>query len=314
MTKKKIVCVCPVSLSKNILFPKKNNKKIVIKKNVSGKRLQGNNLIRFLSNANIAIIGLEKVSKQVIDKLPKLKGVVKYGVGEDNIDINYLKKKKIKYTNTKGVNNVSVAELALSFALIILKKIFINYEIIKRKKKWSREIGFDLRKKKIGIVGLGNVGRETSLIFKKLGCEIYVNDIIDMSKWSKKNKMIFTSLSNIKKKCDVISFHVPLTLKTKNIINNNFLNKCKKSIIIINTSRGGISNLHHIKKFLKKNKGASYATDVFPEEPWKVESIVNLENFYCTPHIGGSTFESINTMANATEKNLIRLIKQTLSK
>lgn len=309
MIKNKIVCVCPVSLSEDISFPEKKIKSVKIKKNNTGMRLEGRKLINFLKDASIAIIGLEKISQSIVDQLPKLKGIVKYGVGEDNIDLKYLNKKKISYYNTKGVNNISVSELVLSYSLLISKKIIQNINQLKNKRKWGRHIGRDLKSMKVGIVGLGNIGSEVVKLFKFLSCEIYAYDILDRSSWCKKKKIKFTSLNEIKKKCDIISFHVPLTKKTKNIIDSSFLKGCKKNIIVINTSRGKIANLTHIKDFLTKNKNAYYATDVFPEEPWKISSIIKLDNFFSTPHIGGSTQQSINSMARASERNLLNMLK-----
>jgi len=309
MVKKKIVCVCPVSLNEDIRFPEKKIKGIKIKKNNTGMRIEGKKLLNFLKDASIAIIGLEKISQSIVDQLPKLKGIVKYGVGEDNIDLKYLNKKKINYYNTKGVNNISVSELVLSYSLLVSKKIYQNINQLKNKRKWSRYIGRDLKSMKVGIVGLGHIGSEVVKVFKFLSCEIYAHDILDKSSWCKKRKIKFTSLNEIKKKCDIISFHVPLTKKTKNIIDSNFLKACKKNVIVINTSRGKIANLLHIKEFLIKNKNAYYAADVFPEEPWTITSIIKLDNFFCTPHIGGSTHQSINNMARASEKNLLHMLK-----
>ena len=98
------------------------------------------------------------------------------------------------------------------------------------------------------------------------------------------------------KNCDIISIHVPLTSLTKDLINKNNINLLKKNLLLINCSRGGIINEVSMYNFLNKNKTATAAFDVFQNEPPIRNKLLKLKNFYCTPHIGGSTKESILNM------------------
>jgi len=304
------ISICPVSLNLNSHLKKIIKKKYKFAKfNTGNKRLSGNNLLKFLSNCDIAIIGVEKLDKNLINQLPKLKAVVKYGVGYDNIDIKHLKSRKILFKITKGVNKNSVAELTLTLALIAIKKINENFSFL-RKGLWKREIGNNLEDKTIGIIGLGNIGKECARIFKKLNCKVLTYDVIDKREYCIRHRLNFVSLNKLLKNSDIISFHVPLNSSTKYFINNFFFKKIKKNKIIINTSRGMLCKLNELYKILKKNNKTIYATDVFEKEPEIPRKLIKLKNFISTPHIGGSTYESIKSMGIASIKNLDLVVKE----
>jgi D-3-phosphoglycerate dehydrogenase len=304
------ISICPVSLNLNSHLKRIIKKKYKFAKfNTSNVRLSDEYLLKFLSDSSIAIIGIEKLDKDLINQLPKLKAVVKYGVGYDNIDIKHLKNRKILFKVTKGVNKISVAELTLTLALMAIKKINENLSFLK-KGLWKREIGNNLEDKTIGIIGLGNIGKESARIFKRLNCKVLAYDIIDKKKYCIRNGLNFVSLNKLLKDSDIISFHVPLNSSTKYFINHNFFKKIKKNRIIINTSRGMLCKLNGLYKILKKNENTIYATDVFEKEPEIPKKLIKLKNFISTPHIGGSTYESIISMGIASIKNLDLVVKK----
>lgn len=293
------IAICPKSI-----FNDKDLRKLVKKNfkntifNKTNGRLKEKNLCDFLKDADIAIVGLEILDKELLQKLPKLKAVVKYGVGLDGIDSQELRKRGIAFKYQKGVNKNSVSELAICFILMASRRLRANFNNLCRN-DWKQIKGFEIKGKKIGIIGLGNIGFLVAKKLKAFGCKILVNDILDKNKICKTNNFVQTNLTNIKKKCDIISIHTPLTKKTKGLVNRNFLDKLKKDAILVNTARGEIINFKDLYIFLKKNKKFNFVTDVFDKEPWIKNKLIDLENFFATPHIGGSTRESTFLMTNA---------------
>ena len=168
--------------------------------------------------------------------------------------------------------------------------------------KWIVKGGENLSEKNFGIIGFGNVGKDLAKILRPFNCKIYYNDILKFNNISK--KYISKSKKFIYSNCDYISLHLPLTEKTKNLINKNNLRRMRKNTILINTSRGGIINERDLFLFLRKKKIKGAVLDVFEQEPFLDKRILNLDNLIALPHIGGSSKESILNMGHAAIKNL----------
>ncbi len=299
------IAVCSRSFSSNSYLRKELLSRYKnVKFNDKGKTLKGAMLLEFLSDSSKAIIGLEKIDENLLSSLPNLKLISKYGVGIDNIDLNSIKKYKKKLVVSKGVNKRSVSELII---LLILNLLRHTKNINKRaeNKKWKNIIGNELSFKTVGIVGFGNIGRDLANILKAFHCNILYYDIEDdrISTGLKKN-VKKVSLNQLLKKSDIVSLNLPLTSKTYKIINKNNLKFMKKDSILINAARGGLVCEISIEQFLKKNKIAAAAFDVFEEEPPKNSKLLKLDNFFATTHIGSITKEGIRRMGMAAIKGL----------
>ena len=220
--------------------------------------------------------------------------ISKYGVGLNNIDLTEIKKRDIKLGFTPGVNKRPVAELALSLILTSLRGTHNSLNKIKAG-EWSQERGNELFQKTVGILGYGNIGSLLHELLKPFNCNILIfeENIINHQDINQ------TSLDDIAKRADIISIHLPLTDKTSYLIDEEFLNACKKDIKIINTSRGGIINEDHLEKFLLKNNNAFAALDVFENEPAFQSPLINLKNFFATSHLGSMTEEGVISMGLA---------------
>ena len=296
------IAVCSRSFSNNIILNKeilKNYKNVIFNKS---KILSGRDLIFFLKNTDKAIIGLEKIDKEILDNLPNLKVISKFGVGLNNIDLEYLKFKKIKLGWESGVNKRSVSELSLCLILNSIRKISINQSDL-HKNIWKQTIGSDLTNSTIGIIGCGNVGQDLVKLLKPFQCKIYVHDIKSYNNFYSKYNIIPTSLSFLLKNSDIISIHTPLNKSTINLLNKKNLKFLKPNSSLINTARGGIINEDDLYNFLNKNKFNS-ASDVFINEPNINTKLIKLKNFFATPHIAGSTTESILKMGRSAIRGL----------
>jgi len=306
MNKKIKVAICSPSFSSNKILRKEIKKQFSkVFFNNSGKILRDKKLYNFLKNKDVAIVGLEKINSQILNRLPNLKIISKFGVGLNNIDLNIIKKKKIKLSWTGGVNKRAVSEITLMFILNLLRS---SYNLISsvKKGKWNKIPGNELTGKKIGVLGYGVIGKDLIELLKPFRCNIFVNDITKQKNHHRKKNLTYCSKGKIFKNCDVITIHLPLTKKTRNLIGLAQLKKMKKKAILINTSRGEIIKEKELYRFLLKNKSFRCAFDVFEKEPPENKKLLNLNNFICTPHIASNTDESILNAGRFSIKGLIK--------
>ena len=302
-TSEKTLLIATSSFSKNgVKTLKKLNLNIL--ENKSSRRIKTNEILKFKNDVEIILAGTEKYEASTINQLKKLKYIIRFGSGIDNLDIKYLFSKKIKifYTN---VPKIPVSELTLALILNSLRKINILDNNIK-KKNWMKLIGNNLYKKKIGIVGLGKIGRELIKLIKPFKNEIYYFDNVLNSKKIFGQNVKKLSINSLFKKSDIITLHLPLNESTHKIISKDVLNNIIKPIILINTSRAELIDLKYLESKIKKNK-IFYATDVYENEPYK-GNIINFKNTILSPHIGSYTVEERIDMENQCIKKIKEII------
>jgi phosphoglycerate dehydrogenase-like enzyme len=271
--------------------------------NELGVRIPENELAAYFQEADAIIVGLEKITSDLLNKLPDLKIIAKYGVGLDNIDIEACKSRNIKIGWTGGVNRRSVAEMALGFMLALCRNLYVTSTQLKQG-FWNKNGGSQLTGKTIGIIGAGYIGRELIELLKPFNCKILVNDIIDISNLNVGNIFV-ADKKTIYLNSDIISLHTPLNNETYNLINLDVLKLMKKNSFLINTARGGIVNQVNLKYALKTGLIAGAAIDVFDEEPPKDLELLALPNLICTPHTGGNANEAVINMGLSAINHLI---------
>ena len=304
----KVIIVDPVHPSLIINLKKK---KLFVK---YAPGINYDKLSKIIKNFHVIIVrsGIT-LDKKLIQKAKSLNVIARAGVGMDNIDLQEAKKNKIKCFNVPSQSNLSVAEHA--FGLIFSAARKINFcDRLLRKNIWKKKemYGFELSNKKLGIIGLGNIGKKIADIGKKFNMKILasVNNFnIERKKKFKKKNIILTSLNNLLSNSDFITICVPLNEKTKNLINTKNLKLLKKDSIIVNISRGGVVNEDSLYNALIKKSFFAAATDVFKEER-KNNKLFKLNNIVVTSHIGAMTYEAQKRIAIMLEKKLLMLLKK----
>lgn len=237
----------------------------------------------------------------------KLKIISKYGVGLDQIDLSAAEKYGVEVTNCPGVNQVSVAEHVLALIFSFFRNIHLEYNITKAG-KWKRLVGHEVRGKKMAVLGMGSVGKETAKISKSLGLSVKVYDkLIDRNFAEKNNIKIVESVEELLNGADILSLHLPLTEETDGIINLDLLNKCDiKDLLIINTARANLVEFDTIVEGLEKGLLIGYCTDVMDVEPMPPNHpLKELDNVIITPHIGSRTFQSVERQGMMAVENLL---------
>ncbi|MCV3430659.1 phosphoglycerate dehydrogenase [Campylobacter lari] len=309
MRDKKIV-VTTVAFSKNqYLRDKLKSCFANVKFNDSFKRLDRNELKEFLKDADGAIIGLDEINEEILKDLKNLKVISKYGVGLNNIDFSVTSKYNIDVVFSQGVNKRSVSELALGNILSLMRNSYITSNKLK-KQEWDKNGGVQLSGKKIGVIGVGNIGKDLISLLKPFNCEIFVNDIIQQDEYYAKNNLTSVTKEEIYQNCDVITIHTPSTELTKNMINRDVFVMMRKEAYFINTARGDIVVQEDLKWALKEKVIAGAAIDVYDQEPPKDHDFISLPNLICTPHIGGNAKEAVLAMGESAIYNMVKYFKE----
>lgn len=300
MNNKDVVAVTSRSFSKNkTLVEELRNRYEKVILNTGGIALADESLINFLKDANKVIVGLEKFDSTVLDNLPNLKVISKYGVALNNIDLDQLNKRNIKLGFRPGVNKIPVAELTMLLILISLRRVHSSMLNIKDG-IWSQERGLQLMNKTIGILGFGNIGSLLAELLVPYKCRILGFDIQKIDK----KEVTQCSIEEIFSDADIVSIHLPLTDSSKGLINKKLLEISKKDLKLINTSRGGIVNEEHLYNYLINNERAFAAFDVFEVEPAFNSPLLDLKNFFATSHLGSMTEEGVIAMGLAAIEGL----------
>lgn len=237
--------------------------------------------------------------KSFLEKYPKVKYILRAGVGLDNIDLDECKKRQITVLNAPGSNANAVAEFVVSLMIMLLRNTPRHTNLLS-KGKWrsSNYLGYEIKGKIIGLVGCGSIGKfiaeklQSFDVKNILGFDPLV-DAVSL----KNSHIIKVDLEYLLQNSDIVSLHVPLIKDTKHLISQPELNKMKKSAYLINTSRGGIVNEEDLIKALQTEVIAGAALDVFENEPEINKKLLGLSNIILTPHLGGYTQEADRQMS-----------------
>ena len=265
-------------------------------------------LVNIVHEYDGILCGDDEYTRRIIKKgvEGKLKTLAKYGVGLDKIDLNAAQEFGVNVSNCPGINQVSVAEHVIALLFTFEKNIHTQFNSV-QKGSWKRQVGREIKGKKIGIIGLGSIGKELSIMMGNLGLEVYAYEISPDKKFIEKYPNIkLVALDELVKVSDYISLHLPLTDLTEELINDNLITKVKQDVIIINTSRGGLVNKRSIIKALEQGKIRGYLCDVLEEEPIKPdEELLGVPGVIITPHVGSRTKDNIVNQGIQSVKNLI---------
>ena len=299
MNKIDSVAVCSRSFSRNNILRKELLSRYAnVTFNDAGLKLEGATLVNFLSGATKAITALEIIDDKVLSQLPDLKVIGKYGVGKDMIDLRAMKSHGKYFGWTGGVNKRSVSELVVSLIVSMLRHLPVaQRDVIAG--GWKQRVGGLLSGRTLGIVGCGFVGKDLIQLLNAWGCKFLAHDLIDFDDFYKQYNVEPVTLKGLLKRSDIVSLHLPLDESTQNIMDVKNLSLMKPSAILINAARGGLVDETEVKNMLIENRLAAAAFDVFSTEPPEDDELLLLDNFFATPHLGGSSQEAILAMGMA---------------
>ena len=275
---------------------------------------------RISSYDGIIVRGRTKVTREIVQAATKLKVIARSGVGLDNIDLQAAKEKKIQIVSTPAAPATSVAELAVSLMLAVLRQISYSDKTMKEG-KWIKTqlLGREMRGKTVGVVGAaGRIGLAVASTVKNgFGASVIGYDVIDMKdKAAQVGFEIAEKLEDLLKRSDIITIHVPYLPSTHHLIDEKMLSLMKNHAILVNTSRADIVDGKALLKTLKSGRLGGAGLDVYHSEPpkddWEKE-IVNLPKgiSVCTCHIGAQTQESQRLESTMIAEQIIGIFGKT---
>jgi D-3-phosphoglycerate dehydrogenase len=247
-----------------------------------------------------------KVRQPLIDVCPNLKVIVRGGVGLDTIDYEYARSKGIAVMNTPLASSASVAELAIGYMFALARNTYKATSTMKAE-KWDKKSfeGDEIGGKVLGLIGLGNIGKETARRAMALGMTVVAFDPYASSAEGVRK----VTLDELLAQADYISLHAPKTKETANMIGAEQFAKMKNGVRIINCARGGIINEEALYEALTSGKIAGAALDVFAEEPPTNWKLIQLDNVIASPHIGAATKEAQARVGAEVAQKLIDFAK-----
>ncbi|MFT9495079.1 phosphoglycerate dehydrogenase [Anaerosolibacter sp.] len=272
------------------------------------KFLNEEEVISIVGDADAIICDLEKITKKVIDSAPNLKVIARRGVGVDSVDVAYAAEKDVLVARTLGVVEKPVAELVMAYILQIYRRIGESNKAMKEG-SWTKILGNSLEGKVLGIVGLGNIGKELIRKAKAFDMEIVYSDVMRNTEAEEALGIQYVSFEELIENADIISIHAPLLESTKNLFNYDTMKKMKKQPVLINTARGPIVNEEDLCTALEEGLVSFAAIDVFDVEPKTDSPLRNHDNAILTPHNGTFTKEVFINMDILAAKNIIDYFK-----
>jgi D-3-phosphoglycerate dehydrogenase len=248
-----------------------------------------------------------KIRQPLIDVCPNLKVIVRGGVGLDTIDADYARSKGITVMNTPQASSASVAELTIGYMFALARNLYKAASTVKAE-KWEKKAfeGDEISGKMLGLLGIGNIGKEVAKRANALGMTVIAYD--PYVKEAAGVKLV--SLDELLSQSDYISLHLPKTKESADMINKTMFSKMKTGVRIVNCARGGIINEADLYEALTSGKVAGAALDVYSEEPPTDWKLVKLDNVICSPHIGAATHEAQGRVGAEVAEKLIEFARK----
>jgi len=296
------VAVCSRSFSKNEvlrrelleLYPRTTF-------NDDGRSLAGADLVAFLRGHDKAIIALERVDAALLDAIPELRAIAKYGVGLDNIDVAAVRARGLHLGWTPGVNRRSVAEVVIALAIDLLHGLSRGGREV-RAGTWRQLVGRQLTGRTVGILGLGRIGTEVLRLLEPFSATVLAHDLIERPELA--TRVRYVSLDELLAASELLTIHLPLDAGTRDLLDARRIGQLRPGALLINAARGGIVDEDAVRRALLDQRLAGAAFDVFAVEPPTDRELVQLESFIATPHLGGSSIEAILAMGRAAIRGL----------
>ncbi|RMD94775.1 MAG: phosphoglycerate dehydrogenase, partial [Calditrichaeota bacterium] len=247
----------------------------------------------------VAVRSATRLDRELLQRGRRLKVVVRGGVGVDNIDLAAASELGIAVANTPGANTVATAELTLALMLALSRNVCAAQASLARG-EWNRGAfrGVELFRKVLGIIGLGRIGRAVAERARAFGMDVMAYDPFLTEQAFVKAGVARVALETIFQRSDFISLHVPLTSKTRAIIDRQAIDQMKPGVRIINCARGGLADENALAEALEQGKIAGVALDVYAKEPpAKNHPLIGHPKVIALPHLGAYTFEAQDKVA-----------------
>ncbi|WP_421765620.1 phosphoglycerate dehydrogenase [Ekhidna sp.] len=264
---------------------------------------------------DVSVLGIRsktQVTKKVLDNAKRLLSVGAFCIGTNQIDLNAALKKGVAVFNAPFSNTRSVVELALAEIIMLMRNLPDKMSEM-HKGKWNKSANgsFEVRGKTLGIIGYGKIGSQLSILAESIGINVQYYDLEE--KLALGNATACPSLEHLLKSSDIVSVHVDGREENKLIIGSNEFELMKHGVVFVNLSRGHVVDVDALARYIENGKIHGASVDVFPEEPLSNDHpfqspLMGLKNTILTPHVGGSTLEAQENIADFVPSKIIEYI------
>jgi len=251
------------------------------------------------------------VDAKFIQSATNMKAIVRAGVGVDNVDIEGCSKEGIIVMNVPTANTIAAVELTMAHMLSCMRMFPYSHDHLKNQRIWKREkwYGYEMKGKKLGVIGFGNIGSRVAIRAKSFEMDIIAYDpYISPSKVTDLDMTYTKNFEDILA-CDIITIHTPKNKETLNMIDEAEIAKMKDGVVLINCARGGLYNEEALYNNLKSQKIRFAGIDVFNKEPATDHPLLELDNIIVSPHLGANTYESQYNIGTQAAQNAIEAAK-----
>ncbi len=270
--------------------------------------LKPEELLKVIHEFNILIVrSATKVTAEIINSADNLEIIGRAGTGVDNIDLKAATRKGVIVMNTPGGNTISAAELAFAH-IMALCRMLPQADKSMKEGRWDRKLfyGTELFGKNLGVIGLGQIGKEVAVRAKAFNMNILAYDPVASKDWAIENEVKLGELDELLAESDIITLHVPMNEHTRNLISEASISKMKDGVKIVNCARGGIVNESDVLNALNSGKISGVSLDVFEQEPPDCKELIDHKNSICTPHLGASTKDALEKVAKQISDQIMQ--------
>ncbi len=263
-------------------------------KNPYRRKMNEDEIIAHLQNAEGLLAGLEPINERVLSAAPQLKAVARIGIGMDNVDLEACKKHGVKVSNTPDAPTDAVAEMTISAILAINRRI-VPCDRDCHQDQWKKRLGASIKGQRILVIGYGRIGKRVTDLLRILGADVLIYDpyVPEVS---------VDDLENALSRADVITLHAA---GRETILTSELIEMCKDGCAICNCARGNLVDEDALYEGLQSGRISWFWGDVFQEEPYHGK-LISCENAILTPHISSNTKECRSAMEKEAVGNLIR--------
>ncbi|MGE5457972.1 MAG: phosphoglycerate dehydrogenase [Methanococcaceae archaeon] len=263
----------------------------------------------------VSLLGIRSrtyLTETVLRNSPDLLAVGAYCIGTNQIALRAAALNGVAVFNAPYSNTRSVAEIVIAEIIFLIRRL---YDKISKAHQgiWdkSAENAREVRGKKLGIIGYGNIGSQVSMLAEAMGMEVYYYDTVDKLTIGNAKRVSF--LDDLLRTVDIVTVHVDGSPANKNLIGEREFELMKQGVIVLNLSRGFVIDIHALEKNILSGKVCGASVDVFPEEPKDsdekfISALQNLPNVLLTPHIGGSTEEAQLNIGEFVSNKLLEYV------
>ena len=304
---KEKILVTPRSFGKNMpeLFEMLEQAGYEVKRNTTGAILSHEQMRDMLADCVGVIIGVDPLDAEILACAPHLRAVAKYGVGVDNIDLDYCQSHSIRVSRTVGANSEAVADYALALMLAVARGV-VQIDGKCRKLNWGKITTRDVSHATLGLFGLGAIGRLVAKRARGFDMKIMAYDPYWPEEFARQNSIERAEPQEIFQNADFISLHLPLTPETEGFVGRKELAMMKKDAVLINTARGGLVDEKALLEALKEKQIYGAGLDAFAHEPPEDNDWFALDNVVLGSHCAASTRGATENMGRMATENLLK--------